>query len=393
MQRRQILITDYKDKICCAYLEGDKPYDLVIQSPEGSPDRVGNVILGRVEHIVKNISAAFVKIGGGLTAYLSLTPDQLKNLRCNDEVLVQVKKAAVKTKNAVLSQRIELVYENSVICLYRDSGGISKKIQDPVQKDRLKKLLEKYSDCPFGLVLRTNAATASDETMIAEIDQGIQTMEAILQRSKTCQAPGLLMEAKPFYLDFIQSYQRQEIDRIVTDMAPVFDFLQKENYPCLEFYEDPAYELKRLFGLEQKIQKALDKNIWLSSGGNLIIEPTEALTVIDVNTGRAVEGKRQAETTFFKINMEAAKESARQIRLRNLSGMILIDFIDMKEEEHERELVFYLKQELAKDKIKCMFIDITKLGLVEITRMKKNKSLREMLIGEAKKQEIGEGSI
>ena len=123
----------------------------------------------------------------------------------------------------------------------------------------------------------------------------------------------------------------------------------------------------------------MDKRVWLKSGGNIIIEPTEALTVIDVNTGKAIQGKRQRETTFYKINVEAAIEAARQIRARNISGIILIDFIDMQDKENEEKLMALFREELKKDKIKTTVIDITKLGLLELTRMKKNPPLWEML--------------
>ena len=149
----------------------------------------------------------------------------------------------------------------------------------------------------------------------------------------------------------------------------------------MQWYQDASYPLDKLLGIQSKLAKALQKRVWLKSGGNLVIEPTEALTVIDVNTGKAVEGKRNKETTFFKLNCEAAVEAARQIRVRNLSGIILIDFIDMKKKQHQDELMSLLREELAKDKIRTALVDITKLGLVEITRMKKNKSLYETLGG------------
>ena len=145
------------------------------------------------------------------------------------------------------------------------------------------------------------------------------------------------------------------------------------------FYQDEAYSLDKLLGLSSKLEKALGKKVWLKSGGSLVIEPTEALTVIDVNSSRAVAGKRSQETTFFRINCEAAREAARQIRMRNISGIILIDFIDMKERENQKKLMELLRAELERDKTRTALVDITKLGLVEITRMKVNRPLREAL--------------
>jgi ribonuclease G len=172
------------------------------------------------------------------------------------------------------------------------------------------------------------------------------------------------------------------MDRIITDDKSVYEEIKTECVslcPILTLYEDGTYPLDKLLGISSKLKKALEKRVWLKSGGNLVIEPTEALTVIDVNTGKAIEGKRSRETTFFLINCEAAKEAARQIRIRNISGIILIDFIDMKEKENRTELMNQLRQYLQQDKTKTVLVDITKLGLVEITRMKQNPPLHEIL--------------
>ena len=171
----------------------------------------------------------------------------------------------------------------------------------------------------------------------------------------------------------------EDFDRLITDLPEIYEELQPVYGEFVQYYEDESYPLDKLLGISSKLAKAFEKKVWLKSGGNLVIEPTEALTVIDVNTGKAVDGKRKKETTFFKINCEAAMESARQIRMRNLSGIILIDFIDMKEKENIQKLMHLLRTELAKDMTKTVLVDMTKLGLVEITRMKKSPPLREVL--------------
>ena len=188
----------------------------------------------------------------------------------------------------------------------------------------------------------------------------------------------LLYKEIPFYEKYIQGCKEQDYDRIITDDREIYEILSEKYKEKLVLYEDTSYSLVNLLNLNKQLEQALGKTVWLKSGGNLVIEPTEALTVIDVNTGKAIEGKRNRETTFFKTNLEAAIESARQIRLRNLSGIILIDFIDMKKKEHQQELLNLLRTELSKDKVNTTLVDITKLGLVEITRMKINKPLREL---------------
>ena len=159
----------------------------------------------------------------------------------------------------------------------------------------------------------------------------------------------------------------------------MYEQLQNDGYDNLEFYEDSNYPLEKLAGIKTKLDKALSKRVWLKSGGNLVIEPTEALTVIDVNTGKAIEGKRNKETTFFKVNCEAAKEAARQIRLRNLSGIIIIDFINMKNSDNNLALLHSLREWTADDPVTTKVIDMTPLGLVEITRKKIHMPLSEQL--------------
>ena len=146
----------------------------------------------------------------------------------------------------------------------------------------------------------------------------------------------------------------------------------------LEFYEEKNISLSVLYGLEGKLEKALQDKVWLDSGAYLVIQPTEALVSIDVNTGKAIAGKQNTEETFFKVNCEAAEEIAAQLRLRNLSGIIIVDFIDMKEEEHRKKLLEKLKEEIAKDHITTRLIDMTPLGLVEITRQRIRKPLHEL---------------
>ncbi|WP_281352952.1 ribonuclease E/G [Anaerocolumna sedimenticola] len=154
---------------------------------------------------------------------------------------------------------------------------------------------------------------------------------------------------------------------------------QKEDLPKLKLYEDKLITLGNLYGIRTKLDNALREKVWLKSGGTIIIQPTEALTVIDVNTGKAISGKKKAQDTFYKINMEAAIEIAKQIRLRNLSGIIIIDFIDMDEQEYKNRLMNELEELFKSDPIKTTLVDMTALNLVEVTRKKVRKPLYEQL--------------
>ena len=349
-KKDQIVITTVKDRLCCCYLENGKLYDVVFSdSKKEHSGSVGDIFTGRVENIIPNIQAAFVRISKDETGYLPLTKEELKNVRCGQEKIVQIKKAAVKTKQAVLTCHPELVGRCSVVTGGRKGVGISKKITDESTRDALIRLADTCLPDFMHLVFRTNAAELPAGTVKEEILRSVKVLQQIYDKANYTKAPALLQEAVPFYLRFIRNIPIERRVSILTDNPGVYKVLSEE-YPEVILYQDTSYSLDHLYSLSSTIEKALSKKVWLKSGGTLIIEPTEALTVIDVNTGKAIQGKRNKETTFYKVNLEAAREAARQIRLRNLSGMILIDFID-----------------------------ITKLGLVELTRRKTHLSLPECL--------------
>ena len=273
-------------------------------------------------------------------------------------------------------QAIELVGYYCVVTTQNSSKQISKKIGEE-EKKRLQPLLEEFAEEEYGIVLRTNAAEAGLAVIREECEHLVGELHSMMEHSRYRVCFSRLRKADPFYMPYIRSCRQEEYDRIITDIRTVYDDLQAQGVDKVQFYEDSSYPLEKLLGIGTKIQKVSEKRVWLKSGGNLVIEPTEALTVIDVNTGKAIDGKRSRETTFFKINCEAAKEVARQIRVRNISGIILVDFIDMKNKQNERQLFDLLQGELQKDKTRTSLIDITKLGLAEITRMKTRAPLWE----------------
>lgn len=382
-KKDQILITTIKDRLCCCYLEKGRLYDVIFSDQnKRHTGSVGDIFIGRVENIIPNIQAAFVKISKDETGYLPLTKEELKTIRCGQEKLVQIKKAAVKTKQAVLTCHPELVGRCSVVTGGRNGVGISKKITDESIRNTLSQVADTCLPDSMHLVFRTNAANIPVDTVKEEILQSVEYLQRIYEKASYTKAPALLWETVPFYLSYIHNIPAGKLAPVLTDDPGVYEVLSEEEGADVTFYEDASYSLDHLYSLSSTIEKALSKKVWLKSGGTLIIEPTEALTVIDVNTGKGIQGKRNKETTFYKVNLEAAREVARQIRLRNLSGMILIDFIDMEEEEHIKSLICNLKKELEQDPTQCTFIDITKLGLVELTRRKTHASLQECITQE-----------
>lgn len=380
--RRQVVITHLQGRQVMLYMENEKIYDVLVGEEEDADAvAVGDIYVGRVQNIVQNISAAFVEVKKDVICYLPLSECAGQKIRCGDELVVQIKKAAVRTKQAVVTLYPELAGRYCVISTKTCEKGISKKIKDPDRTRQLKELLEQYKEEEYGILLRTNAAYATPEEIRSECDKMVEEMHERMEHGRYMACFSLLRGEDPFYVKYINSCRLEELDRIITDDGEICRELQTVYGNLVQYYQDTVYPLDKLLGIQSKLAKAYEKRVWLKSGGNLVIEPTEALTVIDVNTGKAVEGKRNKETTFFKLNCEAAVEAARQIRMRNLSGIILIDFIDMKKTQHQDELMALLRTELAKDKTRTALIDITKLGLVEITRMKKNKPLYEAMGG------------
>lgn len=380
--RRQVVITHLQGRQVMLYMENEKIYDVLVGEEEDADAvAVGDIYVGRVQNIVQNISAAFVEVKKDVICYLPLSECAGQKIRCGDELVVQIKKAAVRTKQAVVTLYPELAGRYCVISTKTCEKGISKKIKDPDRTRQLKELLEQYKEEEYGILLRTNAAYATPEEIRSECDKMVEEMHERMEHGRYMACFSLLRGEDPFYVKYINSCRLEELDRIITDDGEICRELQTLYGNLVQYYQDTVYPLDKLLGIQSKLAKAYEKRVWLKSGGNLVIEPTEALTVIDVNTGKAVEGKRNKETTFFKLNCEAAVEAARQIRMRNLSGIILIDFIDMKKTQHQDELMALLRTELAKDKTRTALIDITKLGLVEITRMKKNKPLYEAMGG------------
>ncbi|MDE7212720.1 MAG: ribonuclease E/G, partial [Lachnospiraceae bacterium] len=247
----------------------------------------------------------------------------------------------------------------------------------------LKDYFSKYMDGTCGFIVRTNAAQAKEEELAAELLSLKKRYERLLSCGIHRTRFSVLEGALPAYLCGLRDQYSGLLEQIITDEPPLYEQMhaylteyQPEDVGKLHLYKDEL-PLKVLYSFEHRLREALQKKVWLKSGASLVIEPTEALTVIDVNTGKAVKGRDKTEKHFLKINLEAAREIAYQIRLRNLSGIILVDFIDMQEEGADAVLMQTLKEYLAQDPVKTTLVDMTPLHLVEITRKKVRRPLHE----------------
>lgn len=362
------------------------------------------IYIGKVQNIVKNISAAFVEIAPGTVCYLPL--EDLKhpvytkkgtsqNIQQGDELLVQVKREGIKTKAPAVTTNLTLHGKYALLTTGNTQISVSSKLSKE-EKERLLRVVKDNSSADngslegmsageraYGWLLRTNAGGASPEVIKKDLLR-LQTKYGELMKTAQYRTCFSCLLARPSaYLKRLSDLYTEEVDEILTDDRELFEQMteyfqenQPEDTAKLRFYEDRLLPMEKLYSLDHHLKEALGERVWLKSGGYLVIQPTEALTVIDVNTGKFTAGKKK-EAAFLKLNQEAALEAARQIRLRNLSGIVIIDFINMEETESETQLLRTLDGALRLDPIRTTLVDMTKLSLVEITRMKKERPLHE----------------
>ncbi|RFZ78749.1 ribonuclease E/G [Lacrimispora amygdalina] len=389
----KLIITRWNGCVLTLLQSGKETLQIDIE-PEENHSFLGNIYIGKVNNIVKNINAAFVDIGNGQMGYLSLTDSTVHfadgrpfdgKLRQGDEVLVQVERDAVKTKAPVLTGNLNITGRYFVLTSGKKQIGFSGKIQDSGWKQQMKEYLEGIKG-NWGIIVRTNAYNAPVESLKEELDQLKERLTGILTHAghRTCYS--LLYSSTPSYLNGLRDSFQSSLESVITDEQDIYgavkEYLnehQKEDLHLLAYYEDPLLPLKKLYRIEKTMNEALGKKVWMKSGGYLVIEPTEALVVIDVNTGK-YSGKKALRETIMKINLEAAEEIGHQIRLRNLSGIIIIDFIDMDKEEDKKLLLKRLEEIVSRDPVKTAVVEITKLNLVEITRKKIRKPLYEQAL-------------
>ncbi len=384
----KVVITQKQNKYVQCIFDGDKLIELAFTPMD--EQIIGNIYVGRVSKVMNNLSAAFVKIREDLECYLPF--DEMipinREWKEGDLIMVQVTKEAIKTKAPSLTMKVSLSGKMIVITRGKPGIGYSSKLSAN-QKKRLKTFTADWNINDYGIIVRTNAADCGEEEIQTEFHQLYEQFNKIMEFEKSRVLYSCLHQSPPSYIERIRDIGIDQISQAVTDVPQVMqqmkNYLSKENRGTdysdkLRFYEDKMLSLYNLYSLEAKISEALDKKVWLKSGGYLVIEQTETLSVIDVNTGKYT-GKNTSQETFYKINMEAAKEAARQIRLRNLSGMILIDFINLNDSDKEDSLIRSLTAYLREDPIRTNFVDITGCKLVEITRRKTTRSLKEQYYG------------
>jgi ribonuclease G len=367
---------------------------------------VGNVYKGKVVRVLPGMQAAFVDIGldkagfihaGDISAFnadgmeekQSEVPDIRNLLREGQEVMVQVTKDPISTKGARLTTHISVSARYLVYMPYTAHIGVSARIDNSDERERLKAALVAITE-PYqaeyggGFIVRTAAEGASEDELRADIPFVYRLWHRLADKIKNAKAPSLIYEDLPLYMRTVRDLMRPSIETVRIDSRESLQKMQKfaEYYAPeiggrIEHYPGPR-PIFDLYGVEDELKKALDKRVPLKSGGYLVIEQTEAMSTIDVNTGAFV-GHRTLEETIFKTNLEAASAIARQLRLRNLGGIIIIDFIDMSEAEHQRQVLRTLEKHLERDRAKTSVMGVSQLGLVEMTRKRTSESLGQLL--------------
>ncbi len=385
------LITRKEGRILAASWDGSHVTELLFEE-EAPSLRIGDIYLGRVKDVIKNLQAAFVEVKPGILCFLPMNQEELKTIHAGDILPVVVEKEAQKTKDPVVSRRLSLAGRTLVLVSDRKRTALSSRILHPDRREALKNLLQNVSEREdIGFIVRTNAETAEPEEILAEAEQLSAVYKEILEKVHHRTVFSCLYESLPAWKEVIRDAARDDLEEVVTDQPDLWEDLSgpegiKKLAPQtgLRLYRD-SYPLEKLYRLDHFLEKALSRYVWLKSGGSLVIDYTEAMTVIDVNTGK-YEGRKQKEGTLLLTNLEAAREIAFQLRLRNLSGMILVDFIDMEQQESKDTLLETFSRELAGDPCHARVVDMTALGIVEVTRKKVRKPLHEQLRGETKKE-------
>lgn len=370
---KKIICRRNKYKYEIAVLKNDKMDELHIIDNE---TKVGNIYVGRVKEKVKGIKAIFVDIGINKNAYLYLENEKDFKYKMGDTILVQVKKDEVGEKGAYLTT--DIVLKSKSIILLPDVQGIkiSKKIKDKEKRELICESLNNFTNKGCGVLVRSGFDLSDIDNIKKELEY-LYNLWNDIEREKHFSKPPKLVYEYDVSKFIINDLYKNNIVKIVVDDEKIYNKLfdlNIFNIEKLKLYDNNVLDVFEIYGIKKDYDNAFKRKVWLKSGGQLVIDYTEAMTVIDVNTSKFV-GNKNSDKTILKTNIEACYEIARQLRIRNISGIIIIDFINMKDKGSNLKLLESLKEEVKDDSIKTFVIGMTSLGLVEVTRQRKRKRL------------------
>lgn len=393
----EILVNVTPPETRVAVVENGAVQEIVIERTDRC-GLVGNIYQGCVCRVLPGMQAAFVDIGLERAAFLH-TSDIIgaegsprsehihEIIGEGDDIMVQVVKDPLGTKGARLTTNISIPSRYLVFLPQLGTIGVSQKIEDEEERNRLRDILHRFVGSELeegGFIARTAAEGVPEDALVKDMGFLTKLWFKVRERSKSCDDVSMVHDDLQLALRALRDLVGPEVERVRIDSRPTVEQARAfaaEYIPDVtervEYYqgERPLFDL---YGVEEEIQKALQRNVQLKSGGHLVIDQTEAMTTVDVNTGAFV-GYRNLEETIFKTNLEAAQAICRQLRLRNLGGIIIIDFIDMHDEEHKRQVLRALERCLAKDHAKTHITEVSTLGLVEMTRKRTRESLEHIL--------------
>lgn len=347
-------------------------YKIVEQYTIDKENIEGNIYLGVIKNIVPGLKATFVDIGQSKNAFIHFEDLGKGEIKVNESILVQVQKNAIKQKGAKLTSNIKLTGRYIVLMPRTDFISVSRKIADESKREELKEIAKKYLSKNCGAIIRTNCTLATEQEIKQDIQMLLKKWEniKIIAKQKAKSVPCIIEEENSIVKSLILSTVDSNLNTVVTNNEEynkeILDFLKTYN---LENKINVEYDnnVFQKYTIEKELQSLKNNKVWLNCGGQIVIDKTEALTAIDVNSGKCI-GKNNLEETILKVNIEAGKEIAKQIRLRDIGGIIIVDFIDMESETSKQKLLNCIEEETKKDRAKVQIEGFSKLNLLELTR-------------------------
>ncbi|GHS96035.1 ribonuclease E [Synergistales bacterium] len=387
--RKIIADTLESEETRVAILENGRTADIFIER-ELDRQKAGEIYKAKVDSVLPGISAAFMSIGDGRNAFLYLNDARGFDIAPNQELVVQVTKAARKNKGARVTPRVSLPGRYLVLVPGGEETGVSRRIADEDERKRLRAAARELRGDDYGIIIRTAADGVSEDALARDAESLLTIWREIEREASVSQAPCLLYKDMGLLGRVLRDEVHGDVDEILVDGEDEFEQVKSfvsalygdASVPTVTLYRGvvPIFEY---YGIEREIEQALERKVWLKSGAYLVIEHTEALTVIDVNTGKyigdSIEGVLDMRHTVLDTNLEAADEIARQLRLRAIGGIVVIDFIDMDFEEDRKRLIGRLEDVFEPDRLRARVFGVTQLGLVELTRKRARPDLRTVM--------------
>lgn len=417
----EILLNVESKETRFAYLKHGVLHDLIVERKKAR-SMAGNIYRGRVKNILHNIQSAFIDIGEGENGFIHISDlveniqkfqemfemdfdwdteadaekkrakelDISKLLNPDQTVLVQVVKEPIGSKGARLTSNIAIAGRYLVLLPNAPHRGVSRRVEDARARERLKKLIRAF-EMPkdMGLICRTASVNGAPEALIDEANELLQNWQTIIDKFHKANKPTCLFEESDLIKRSVLLAVDKRVDRLLIDDYATYQRCKrlgatyKDEYPLnIEFYRDKTPMFER-FNVEREIERALKRKVWLHSGAYLFFEKTEAMYTIDVNSGRSAQkGTGDVEEALVHINLEAADEIARQLRVRNIGGLIICDFIDMKTRKNQKRVLERLKEAMKEDAAKCTILGMSEFGLIEMTRQRSRESLVQTMFTE-----------